>query len=117
MAFRDVGNPPLHSTGVGSSAIGVNASSGAIVAAIVGLQDRLYEVRFAVGADTVAYWKLQHTSSGGTVKDQKVVFTGTNGSAEFVFLYKADREDIFRIAPAAAIGSSYAAQIQAEVYS
>jgi hypothetical protein len=51
------------------------------------------------------------------VKDQKVVFTGTNGSAEFVFLYKADREDIFRIAPAAAIGSSYAAQIQAEVYS
>jgi hypothetical protein len=70
MAFRDVGNPPLHSTGVGSSAIGVNASSGAVVAAIVGLQDRLYEVRFAVGADTVAYWKLQHTSSGGTVKDR-----------------------------------------------
>jgi hypothetical protein len=95
----------------------VNQSSGTVVAAIVGLQDRLYEVRFALGADTVAYWKLQHTSSGGTVRDQKVVFTGSNGSAEFVFLYKAEENDIFRVAPAAAIGSSFAAQIQAEVYS
>lgn len=117
MAFRDVGNPPLHSTGIASSAIAVNQSSGTVVAAIVGLQSRLYEVRYALGADTVAYWKLQHTSSGGTVRDQKVVFTGSNGSAEFVFLYKAEENDIFRVAPAAAIGSSFAAQIQAEVFS
>lgn len=118
MGFRESGNPPIQSTGIGSTAIAVNQSSGAAIAAIVGLQDRLYEARFCVGADTVAFWKLQHTNSAGSVlRDQKVVITGTNQTSEFIFSYKAETNDVLQVVLGTAVGSSLVAAIQAEVLS
>jgi hypothetical protein len=118
MAFRDTGNPPIQSTGIASTAIAVNQSSAAVAAAIVGLQDRLYEARFCVGADTVAFWKLQHTNAAGSVlRDQKVVITGTNQTSEFIFTYKAEANDVLQVMLGTAIGSSFVAAIQAEVMS
>ncbi len=118
MGLRDVGNPPIQSTGIGSSAIAVNASSGTVVAAIVGLQDRLYETRFTVGADTVAFWKLQHAdATGNTLRNQKVVITGTNDAREYIYTFKAETSDQFRVVMGSAVGSSLAADIQAEVIS
>ena len=58
MGIRDIGNPPLNSTGLGSTAQGVDPSSGVVVAEIASslIGDRLYEVRWAAGASTLGIW-------------------------------------------------------------
>jgi hypothetical protein len=121
MGFRDIGNPPLNSTGLGSTAVGSNPSSGVVVAEIPNLQDRLYEVRFCPGASTIANWKLQHVLSTGlgstAIRNEKYVFTGTNQSAEFVFLYKAEAGDLFRVVTSTSFSGTYGVHIQAEVVS
>lgn len=114
MGKRNFGNPPVQSTGTGSTAIAVNQSSGTVLAAITPLEDALYEVRWIPGGDTVATWKLQHTNSAGTVRDQTIVWTGTFASAQYVTTHKAETNDIFRAFLAAAVASSVTVKIQAE---
>lgn len=115
MAGRVLGNPPITSTGLGSTAIAVNQSSGTSLAAIVGLRDSLYEARFTVGADTVAFWKIQHVDSAQTtIRNQRVVITGTNQTVEYIYTYKAETNDALRIVLGTAVGSSAVADIQAE---
>jgi len=115
MAFRDWGNPPILST----HAPETDPSTDTIVAEVTGLQNRLYEVRYCVGASTGAIWRLEHALSSGLgstgYRDQVVVFTGSNQTAEYVMTYKAEANDRFRVVPLSSGTGTFAAKIQAEV--
>ena len=123
MGIRDIGNPPLNSTGLGSTAQGVDPSSGVVVAEIASslIGDRLYEVRWAAGASTLGIWKLQHTLSTGlgstAIRNEKIVYSGSGQTAEWVFAYKAEAGDIFRVVTSTAFTGTYGVHIQAEVLS
>lgn len=116
MGARNFGNPPIFSTTVAS---GTDPSTSALTAELQGLADALYEVRYFVGASTGAIWRLEHALSTGLgstgIRQQTIVFTGSNQSAEFVLTHKAESGDIFRIVPSSSFTGSYACKIQAEI--
>ena len=116
MGFRDWGNPPAYST---TAATTTDPSTAALVAELQATQDDLYEVRFVVGASTGAIWRLEHANStslaSGGIRQQTVVFTGSNQSAEFILSYKAEAGDIFRIVPLSSFTGTAAGKIQAEI--
>lgn len=112
---RGDGNPPLLST----QAPGTAASTTAILAKITGLQDANYEVRWAVGGSSNLAWALELATSttvgSGTIRDVTFVFTGTNLTPEYIFAYKAEAGDCFRVHVISSVAAlSAAAKIQAE---
>ena len=115
MAWRDWANPPIQSTQVASA----DPTTATLVAEVPGLQDRLYEVRWCVGASTGALFRLEHALSTGLgstgIRDQVMVFTGSNQSAEYVFSYKAESGDRFRVLVNSSFTGTVSAKISAEV--
>lgn len=115
MGFRDWGNPPILSTQVASA----DPSTATLLAEITGLQDRLYEVRWCVGASTGALFRLEHALSSGLgstgIRDQIMVFTASNQSAEYMFNYKAETGDRFRVLVNSSFTGAVSAKIAAEV--
>jgi hypothetical protein len=115
MAWRDWGNPPVVSTQVG---VVSNPDTATLVAEVTGLQNRLYEVRWAIGASTGGVWRLELASSTGlgstAIRDQVIVFTGSNQTSEFIFAYKAEVNDRFRIVPLSSMTASAYGKISAE---
>lgn len=114
MGFRDFGNPPISST----QGSGSDPSTSTIIAEIASLENRLYEVRWAVGASTGGFWRLEHALSTGlastAIRQQAFVFTGSNITSEFIFAYKAESGDRFRILAQSSFTGSYAGKISAE---
>src|SRR5687767_10031613 len=108
---RDWGNPPIQSTQAATS----DPSTSALLAEVQSLKDAYYEVRFAVGASTGALWRLEHALSSGLgstgIRDQTMVFTGSNQTSEFVFGYKAETGDRFRVLVNSSFTGSVAAKI------
>ena len=115
MAWRDWANPPIQSTQVASS----DPSTATLVAEVTGLIDRVYEVRWCVGASTGALFRLEHALSSGLgstgIRDQTMVFTASNQSAEYVFAYKGEVGDRFRVLVNSSFTGSVAGKISAEV--
>lgn len=116
MAFREWGNPPVFST---TAASVTDPSTASLVAELQGLEGDTYEVRYVVGASTSAIWRLEHALSSGLgstgIRQQTLVFTGSNQSAEYVLTYKAQSGDRFRVVPMSSFTGTAAATIQAEV--
>jgi hypothetical protein len=114
--YRDWGNPPIQST----QAAGSDPSTSTIIADIQNLKDAYYEVRWAVGASTGALWRLELASGSGlsttAIRDQVMVFTGSNQTSEFVFGYKAETGDRFRVLVNSSFTGSVAAKISAEIF-
>lgn len=112
---RDWGNPPLQSTQAASS----DPSTSTLIAEIQGLKDAYYEVRWAVGASTGALFRLEHALSSGLgstgIRDQTMVFTGSNQTSEFIFGYKAETDDRFRVLVNSSFTGSVAGKISAEI--
>ena len=115
MAFRYFGNPPIYST---TATVFANPTTATLVAELPGLTSDLYEVRFTVGASTVAQWRLEHALSTGLAstgfRQQVQAFTATNQSAEYIYTFKAEVGDIFRALLVSSFTGNAAASIQAE---
>ena len=115
MGFRDFGNPPRSST----HGLTTDPSTATIIAEITSLEDRLYEVRWAIGASTGANWRLEQALSTGlgstAVRDLTVVYTGSNITSEFIFAYKAESGDRFRIVALSSFTGNCFGKISAEV--
>lgn len=116
MAFREgYGNPPIYST---TAASGTDPSTSALIAQLENLTDDIYEVRFGVGASTAAVWRFEHALSTGlgstAIRKQIVTFTGTNQTAEYIYTFKAETGDRFRIVPLSSFTGTYGGVIQAE---
>jgi len=122
MAERDWGNPPAHSTSFSTPAgtwVNSDPTTATLIAEYSGLLDRIYQVHWMVGASTGAVWRLEHClstalSSAG-IRAQKIVYTGSNLSAEFLSLHKAEAGDLLRIVPASSFTGSYYGSIQVEI--
>lgn len=114
MGVRDFGNPPKQST----QTLTTDPSTSALVAELNGLRDGLYEVRYVIGASTGGLWRLEHALSTGLgstgIRDQVVVYTGSNQSSEFVLAYKAETGDRFRIVPMSSFTGTCYGKISAE---
>ncbi len=113
--FRNFGNPPKQST----QTLTTDPSTGTLVAEIQSLEDRLYEVRWVIGGSTGGIWRLEHCLSSGlastAIRDQTMVYTGSNQSSEFVLAYKAETGDRFRIVPTSSFSGTCYGKISAEV--
>jgi hypothetical protein len=119
MSHRDWGNPPIQSTQAASS----DPSTSTLIAELNssnGLIGGLYEVRWAVGASTGALFRLEHALSTGlgstAIRDQAMVFTGSNQTSEFVFNYKLEAGDRLRVLTNSSFTGSVAAKISAEQF-
>lgn len=116
MGVRTFGNQPLYST---TASTGSTPSTTTIAAQIQGLASELYEVRFVVGASTLADWRLEHALSsalGSTaIRQQTVVYTASGQSGEFILTYKAESGDRFRVIPNSSFTGTFACDISAEV--
>ena len=117
MAWRDWSNPPVQST----QALATDPSTATLIAEVQSLENKLYEVRWCVGASTAAIFRLDHALSSGLgstgARDRTVVFTGSNQSAEYVFAYRAESGDRFRVTVESSFSGSVFAKISAEVLS
>lgn len=115
----DWGNSPLKSTQAAAS----DPSTSALIAEINssnGIGAGLYQVRWAVGASTGALFRLEHalsTSLASTgIRDQTMVFTGSNQTSELVFNYKLEAGDRLRVLVNSTFTGSVAAKIEAEPF-
>jgi len=102
MAGWDVGSAPISSTQVELA----NPSTSALVAALTGLSNVPYEARFTLGASTLAKFIIEHSASSTLADDvreasghlgRKTVFTQTNASAQYVWRFKPEANDILRV--------------------
>lgn len=113
---RNWGNPPIQSTQAAAS----NPSTSTLLAELSSLAEGLYEVRWCVGASTGALFRLEHalsTSLASTgIRDQTMVFTGSNQSAEYVFGYRVETGDRLRVLVNSSFTGSVAAKISAEIF-
>lgn len=116
MSFREWGNPPIYST---TASNGTDPSTATLCAQREGLGNFTYEVRFGIGASTSASWRIEHALSTGLgstgIRQQIVVFTGSNQTSEFIYTFRAEEGDRFRVIPFSSFTGTYGCVIQAEI--
>lgn len=100
--FYGIGNQLLTST----QALVNNPSTGSILAEVQGLKSHNYEARVICGASTLAtFWVEQVDSSALTANvraganhlGRRTLFATVNQSAQYMFRFKAEENDIVRI--------------------
>ena len=131
MSYRDTGNVPLFST---TASTGSDPSTSTLIAELILSTNAIkfdanYEVRFIVGASTGAVWRLECALSSGLLPSTAVrpgpppssglqaavVYTGSNQTSEFVYTFRAEPGDRFRILPLSSFTGTCAGSIQAEM--
>ena len=123
MSFYDWGNIPVKST----QGLATNPTTSVLVAELVSSEfgtnlanrDINYRVTWIVGASTAASFRLERCLSSGVgstaIREQLIVFTALNQSAQYVSNYRLTYGDRLRVRVDPALASANAAaKIEAE---